>query len=422
MNEIKLKNRVLYRYLPEISQKGIFLLAGARETGKTTLVKTQYPTLKYVNLQTPEDREGIHKMGSTSWAKEIGNAVIDEAQRDLSVFEKIKYAYEQNPMIFQLVLGSSQIWLLKKIKDFFPETFSLYEMWPLFMIEILNSETNFSLTQGTNPLLEELFSSRDFNDIFKNSPSVLTPEQDQRIQNLEQYLLRWGGMPALLTLSDEDRRKWLKDYEYTYLERDLVNLVRLEDHEIFHKFKRLASLQSGHLLNYSELARDATISVDTARRYTDYLKLSYQVMFLLPYTKKITSSVVKTPKVYWFDVGLLRHLSGYRGEYGGFIYHTMVIGEILKWMRTTQKREEVFFYRTRSGLEIDLILETRPGTIAMVTKSRDDIVLSDAKPLKDFAKHLGKKWRGGLIIYQGPAIKKIAEPNIWAVPSRRLFT
>ncbi len=410
MNEIELKNRILHRYLPEISQKGFFLLAGARETGKTTLAKARYPELRYVNLHIPQDREMIHKIGSASWVKEMGNAVIDEAQRDLSVFEKIKC-----DTTFQLVLGSSQIWLLKKIKESFTETFSIFEMWPLFMMELLNSGASQSL-------LEQLFSPRDFNEIFKSASRQLTPEEDQRIQDGEQYLLRWGGMPALLTLSDDDRRKWLKDYEYTYLDRDLVNLVRLEDYDVFHKFKRLASLQSGQLLNYSELARDAAISVDTARRYTEYLKLSYQVMFLLPYTKKITSSVVKTPKLYWFDAGLLRHLSGYRGEYGGFIYHTMVIGEILKWMRTTQKREEVFFYRTRSGLEIDLILETQKGTIAMVTKSRDDVVLSDAKPLKDFARHLGKNWRGGLIIYQGSAIKKIAEPNIWAVPSRRLLT
>ena len=94
----------------------------------------------------------------------------------------------------------------------------------------------------------------------------------------------------------------------------------------------------------------------------------------------------------------------------------------MKWMRTTQRKEEVFFYRTRSGLEIDLILETQHGTIGMVVKSREDVVPSDAKPLKDFAEHFGKKWRGGLIISQGSVIRKVAEPNIWAVPSRRLLT
>ena len=290
------------------------------------------------------------------------------------------------------------------------------------MIEIFNSETSALSNFSVNPLLEQLFSSQNINDVFQNIAPSLPADQDQKLQDLEGYILRWGAMPALLNMTDDERRKWLKDYEYTYLERDLVNLVRLEDYEVFQKFKRLASLQSGQLLNYSELARDATISVDTARRYIDYLKLSYQAMLLEPYSKKITSSVVKTPKLYWFDVGLLRHLSGYRGEYGAFIYHTMVIGEILKWMRTTLKKEEAFFYRTRSGLEIDLILETQQGTVGLVTKSRGDVVSSDAKALRDFAKHLGKDWRGGVIIYQGNTIKKIAEPDIWAVPSRRLFT
>ncbi len=235
-------------------------------------------------------------------------------------------------------------------------------------------------------------------------------------------------MPALLHLSEgerfseKERWKWLKDYEYTYLERDLVDLVRLNDLEPFAKFKKLTALRSGKLLNYSDLARDAGISVDTARRYLEYLKISYQTLLLQPYHTNVTSSVIKSPKVYWLDIGLLRSISGQREETTGDIYESMVISELYKYIKTMQLNTELYFYRTRSGLEIDVIVESEKGIIGFEIKSRQTAAKSDATKLIEFAQALKqKKWRGGIIVYSGNRIEKIAEPDIWAVPSRRLF-
>ncbi|MBW1921013.1 MAG: DUF4143 domain-containing protein, partial [Deltaproteobacteria bacterium] len=228
-------------------------------------------------------------------------------------------------------------------------------------------------------------------------------------------------MPALLDLPEEERWQWLKNYGYTYVERDLSDLARLGDLMPFRKFQRLSALRSGMLLNYSELARDAGISVDTARRYLEYLQISYQTALLQPFYRNLTSSVVKTPKLYWTDVGIWRQLSGFRGELSGQAYETMVVGELFKWIRTSQREIEVFFYRTRSGMEIDLVLETEAGLIGIEIKSRDTIVEKDIRSLKAVAEALGSQWLGGLVVYTGSRINLIAAPNIWAVPSRRLF-
>jgi len=230
-----------------------------------------------------------------------------------------------------------------------------------------------------------------------------------------------GGMPALLSLPEAERWKWLRDYEFTYLERDLSDLARLDDLSPFRTFQKLSALRSGKLLKYSELARDTSVSVDTARRYFEYLRLSYQTLLLQPYHKNITSSVIKTPKLYWLDIGLLRQLSGFRGELSGEIYETMVVGEIIKWIKTTQKDAGLYFYRTRSGLELDILLQTENGVIGMEIKARKQITPSDLKAMKEVALGLERSGGGGIVIYQGNSIKKIAEPNIWAVPSRRLF-
>lgn len=403
--------------MPDSKGHKIAILTGARQTGKTTLTKEMYPEIRYVNLDSPENRETVRSIPASSWARDVGNAVIDEAQKEPAVFEKVKYAYDEKGITFCIMLGSSQILLLKKIRESLAGRAAIYELWPLLMCEMRSdSKKNIKM-----PLVEKIFSAQGLSKTFAGIPAFLMDKEESSSHETENHILQWGGMPALLPLSNEERWKWLKDYEYTYLERDLSDLARLDDLEPFRKFQKLSSLRSAKLLNYSELARDAAVSVDTARRYLEYLRLSYQVILLQPYYKNITSSVVKTPKLYWLDVGLLRQLSGYRGEFSGEIYETMVVAELYKWMKTTQQNAELYFYRTRSGLEMDALLQTEYGFIGIEIKSRASISSKDLRPLKEIAAGLGKKWRGGLIIYKGNEIKKVAEPDIWAVPSRRLF-
>ncbi|MCG2712886.1 MAG: ATP-binding protein [Candidatus Omnitrophica bacterium] len=419
MSENTQKYRFLTKLIPGRQKRRIVLLTGARQTGKTTLAKKAYADLRYINLDAPENREFLNAVSSDAWHKDIGDAVIDEAQKEPLVFEKIKYAYDAGNIAFQVLLGSSQILLLKKIRESLAGRVSIYELWPLMMSELY---TNLEDADVKSPVIEHLFSDKNLDNVFENLPGVLLGSDNSIRRRAESYLLKWGGMPALLPLSDEDRWKWLKDYEYTYLERDLADLSRLDDLGPFRKFQKLAALRSGNLLNYSELARDTSISVDTARRYLEYLAVSYQVILVQPYFRNITSSTVKTPKIYWLDIGLMRQLCGFKGDDFGNIYETMIVGELVKWIKTMQKDAEVYFYRTRSGLELDILLKTNSGIIGMEIKGRKNITAADTRPMRDIAKKLGKEWRGGMVIYKGDIIGKICEPSIWAVPSYRLFT
>ena len=418
MTDNLLKYRFLSNYLPPESQRKLVILTGARQTGKTTLAKQKYPHLNYINLDAPENRENVRKISTVAWAKTIGEAVIDEAQKEPVVFEKIKYAFDASSVSFSLLLGSSQILMLKNIRESLAGRATIYEIWPLMMSELFLEYGN---SPDSPPLIDGFFSTDSFNSVLENQPELLLEEEDVRYREVEAYILQWGGMPVLLQLSDEERWKWLKDYEYTYLERDLGDLARLDDLVPFRTFQKLSALRSSQLLNYSELARDAGLSVDTARRYIRYLELSYQTILLQPFHRNITSSVIKTPKLYWLDIGLLRQLSGIRSEFSGEIYETMVVGEILKWLKTTQRYAEIYFYRTRSGMELDLLMQTENGIIGMEIKSRKNYSHTDIRVMKEVAARLGSEWRGGLLIYRGNQLKKIAEPNIWAIPSRRLF-
>jgi len=393
MSAILQKYRFLEGFLPKSDLRRLVILTGARQTGKTTLSRYKYPQLNYINFDSPENRDLLKSISSASWAKSVGNAIIDEAQKEPVVFEKVKYAYDDGGVSFCLMLGSSQILLLKKIRESLAGRVSIYELWPLMMSE-LYWDSDSKMVEP--PLIDQFFSSKDFHSILKDIPEILLDEIDQKHREAENHLLKWGGgMPALLSLPEAERWKWLRDYEFTYLERDLSDLARLDDLSPFRTFQKLSALRSGKLLKYSELARDTSVSVDTARRYFEYLRLSYQTLLLQPYHKNITSSVIKTPKLYWLDIGLLRQLSGFRGELSGEIYETMVVGEIIKWIKTTQKDAGLYFYRTRSGLELDILLQTENGVIGMEIKARKQITPSDLKAMKEVALGLGKEWRGG---------------------------
>ncbi|HDM79129.1 MAG TPA: ATP-binding protein, partial [Deltaproteobacteria bacterium] len=217
---------------------------------------------------------------------------------------------------------SSQILLLKKVRESLAGRAFFYELWPLMQCEMNNSTKTNSVPE---PLLHSILLSENLERSLSKVPASLLGGEDAAYRDAEEFILRWGGMPALLPLSESERWKWLKDYGYTYLERDLGDLARLNDLSPFRKFQRLAALRSGSLLSYSELARDAGVSVDTARRYLEYLRISYQTILLQPYYQNLTSSVIKTPKIYWLDVGILRQLSGFRGDATGEIYETMVV-------------------------------------------------------------------------------------------------
>ena len=229
-------------------------------------------------------------------------------------------------------------------------------------------------------------------------------------------------MPGLLPLGEPMRRQWLKSYEVTYLERDLGDLARLDDLKPFRRFQKLAALRSGQMLSFSELARDAGVAVETARRYLEYLRLSYQAFLLQPCAENITSQVVKTPKVFWIDCGLLRSLTGRAADapMDGHFFETYVASELVKWLRTLHSDAQLFYYRTRSGLEVDFLLQGSHGLLGIEVKSRETVAKTDIGGMKRLAVKLGQRWLGGLVVYRGDRLEEL-EPGYWAVPSYRLF-
>jgi len=162
--------------------------------------------------------------------------------------------------------------------------------------------------------------------------------------------------------------------------------------------------------------------VAPSRRYLEYLRISYQVALLQPYRRNLTSAVVKSPKLYWMDLGLLRQATGQWGELDGALFETLLVSEVKKWVDTSGRGAALSFYRTRSGLEVDLLVQTPAGVLGLEAKRRERAHPTDARALRAVAAALGDEWLGGLVVYGGRRLCRLDEARqIWAVPVHRLL-
>lgn len=397
----------------------IVVLTGARQTGKTTLAQSLFRDLRYVNLDAIEDREALRAVHTAAWDQAVGPAVLDEAQKEPSIFEKVKWAFDAGRIDLTVLLGSSRILLLDNVKETLAGRAFIYDLWPLMACELrsIGAET------CPVPLLDALLAAPDgLLPILSEQPEVLLGEEEATRRAATDHLALWGGMPGLLPLDDEDRREWLRSYQQTFLERDLMDLVRLRDLQPFRTLQQLAMLRTGGLLSYSELARDAGIAVATVRRYLEYLRLSYQVVLLRPWRTNLTSTVIKSPKLYWTDLGLLRQTTMQWGATTGPLFETLVVTEIHKWISTSARAAELFFYRTRSGMEVDLLIQTERGILAIEVKQRGPARPTDTRPLRALAAHLGSRWRGGIVVNGGAHLRRLdPDHDIWEIPIHRLL-
>ena len=291
----------------------------------------------------------------------MGPAVIDEAQKEPGVFDKVKFAYDEGSIRFSVLLGSSRVLLLNRVRESLAGRAFVYELWPLTLSEVRSSARQ----PPRRPLFDRLISApKDFADnLAAEPPRLLGEDATSRVEAFD-HLAAWGGMPELLSLDDGDRREWLRSYQQTFLERDLADLARISDLLPFRTLQRLAILRTSGLLHFAELARDAALSTGTVRRYLEYLRLSYQVTLLPPYGGNLTSTTIKTPKTALDGHGSTATRNRLFREPHRPHVESLVVSEAKKWVDTLGRDTPLSFYRTRSGREVDLLMTTDRGLIS----------------------------------------------------------
>ncbi|MBI2981035.1 MAG: ATP-binding protein [Deltaproteobacteria bacterium] len=401
-----------YRYLSEnIKQiqsgpRGrLLVLTGARQTGKTTLVRHLFPGHHYLSMEDPHVRVEFERLSASDWAVRYPSAIIDEVQKLPSLFEVLKAAYDSYPDVRYLLLGSSQILLLKKVRESLAGRVAIQELFPLTLPEILSESRE---DKSPPSRLLKLVGTKEKKEII----SILQQEvsADSRFAKAQEawgLFLNRGGMPALYNpdFSEGDLKGWMEDYLLTYLQRDLSDLAQLERLEPFVKCQRALAARSGRMVNFAELARLAEVSPPTARKFLQYMELSYQTILLPAYFKNEDKRLSKMPKIHFLDPAVRRGLLRRQGEIDGLEFESSVVAEVYKQIKTFRIPASLYHLRTVDGREIDLILETEEGFIAIECKLTGQVAKSDFRHLVGLEGILGKPLLAGIVVSQEPRIK-----------------
>jgi hypothetical protein len=243
--------------------------------------------------------------------------------------------------------------------------------------------------------------------------------------DLWQGILR-GAYPELINNADREARLWQASYIQTYLERDVRNLRNIGDLTQFQTYLRALASRSAQLLNLSELARDVGVSVSTAKDWLSILEASFQIFILRPYFVNIGKRLVKSPKVYFMDTGLLCYLVGLRepghassGPMGGAIFENLVTSELYKTLIHRGEEPVLHFWRTASGAEIDLVVESQARLIPLEVKLSATPRMEMAHGISAFRKDYGERVGPGYVIHSGDVFLPLGD-NTLAWPFSRL--
>ena len=415
-----MKSRFLKKVLLEKSNSPlgrIIVLTGARQTGKTTLAKKCFPDYQYLSIEDPVLRIQYKELTANQWNANYPFSILDEVQKEPQLIESIKSVYDQYENTRYLLLGSSQLLLLQKVKESLAGRCIIQEVFPLTLPEILTNGWN---EAPKNSFFQDFLESKALPDLL---PSFnLYPDFSIKEEAFK-YYLNYGGYPALINplLKDDERVEWLRNYVHTYLERDIRDLADFKSLDPFVKIQRITSLLTGQLINYSQLGREAGVTSNTAQRFLQYLEISYQTILLQPWYSNTLKRLVKTPKLHYLDPGVQKAIVQKTGDLTGNEFESAIVAEIYKQAQVVGFKSPFYHLRTHDGAEVDLIIETETHFIAIEIKMTNNVSHTDIRNLKTLKNILTKPVLQSFVISNDKAIKKFPE-NILAIPASMFLT
>ncbi|KKQ33220.1 MAG: hypothetical protein US49_C0002G0115 [candidate division TM6 bacterium GW2011_GWF2_37_49] len=321
-------------------QYPVLAILGPRQSGKTTLAKLTFPNHKYLTLENPdirrfatEDPNGFFKLHQS---ENSHGMILDEFQHVPSILSYIQTIVDENRRPGYFVLTGSQNFLVNQsITQTLAGRISLHTLLPLSCGEL--------------------------------SDAAMLPD------NIYSVMLK-GSYPAAYN-PNTDSERWYLNYLQTYVERDIRDIKQVTDLTLFQNFVQLCAGRIGQLLNLSSLANDCGIAVNTAKAWISLLEASYIVFTLYPHYKNFSKRLVKHPKLYFYDTGLACSLLKITSEQlpmhylRGGLFESFVISELCKAFYNQGQRPPLYFWRDRSGAEIDCLIEQGTNLTPIEIKS-----------------------------------------------------
>ena len=383
------------------------IVTGARQTGKSTLVRELTPAGDRMYL-TLDDLDVLDQAAAApaDLLARAAKMTIDEIQREPSLLKAIKRAIDLRRAAGRFILtGSANLLVMRSVSESLAGRATYLTLWPMTRRE--------QLGLGRAGIWDELLAAKDddWADIVRG----------QRVSAMDWTTLAQRGgypTPALHLQSDPARSTWFAGYVRTYLERDLQEISSVTALPDLRRLMRAACLRLGQMLNQTELARDVALPQPTVHRYLNLLEMSYQVVRIPAYAVNRTKRLIKTPKLYWADTGLALHLSG--AEPGGSHLENLVLGDLLAWRDSRTQSAEVLYWRTTNGEEVDFVLEAGRTLVPIEVKTTSGPRVDDARHLKLFREEYKTRARPGLLLHTGDRVEWLA-PGILAAPWWRVL-
>lgn len=391
-----------------LSSFPVLAILGARQVGKTWLSKTLAPDFKYFDLEKTSDFDHITHDPELFLKQYPEHIILDEAQLAPDLFPLLRSVIDDNRKQKGrfIITGSSSPELIKSISETLAGRIAIIELGTLKANEYYQ-----------NPL-------SDFYQIFqqklsKNKIHIATP-----LLSLKQIQHCWlmGGYPEPISQNKKFFQEWMIDYQATYINRDIAKLFPRLDKIAYRRFITMLGKLSNKIINQSDLARALSVSEPTIAHYFMIAQGTYLWRQLQSYENNVVQSVVKMPKGYIRDSGLLHHLLRIDSLEElqsdpdcGFSFEGFVIEEILKGIQDAGIRDcDSYYYRTRGGAEIDLILEGRFGVLPIEIKHGIQVNRQQLRSLNAFIKD--HKCTFGVVINQSDKIIWLTE-NIIQIPA-----
>ena len=391
----------------------VVFISGARQSGKSTLVTSLISAgykADYITFDEITALSGA-KADPGGFLKNLRSPlVIDEIQRVPELFPAIKAEVDASRKPGRFILtGSANILLLPKLAEFLVGRMEMITLWPF--------------SQGELNGVKEATVDRLFSDDFPPPAPRPLPRS-----SLIKRVLR-GGYPEALTRDTEERRRsWFDSYITTILDREVRDISHIDGLMVMPRLLSLLAARTGSLLNYTELSSSTAIPQTTLKRYLGLLEAAFLIKVIPPWSSNIGKRLIKTPKVFLSDTGLLAHLIGWTADkpvpqnsFVGAVLENFVLMEIVKQVSWSRTSPRIYHFRTSSGQEVDLLLENRRGDIVGIeVKSAGTVTESDFHPLKNLAEATGRKFRRGIILYTGQESIPFGK-DLMAVPLNSLW-
>lgn len=347
----------------------VVAVTGPRQSGKTTLVRTAFADRPYANLEDLETREFAQADPKGFLATFPDGVVLDEVQRVPKLFSELQIRVDESrrPGLYVLT-GSQQFGFFAEVTQSLAGRIALVPLLPFSLGELRRAG---------------------------QAPTRLAD-------------LLWRGLYPPIHDRGLDPRIWYGNYVQTYLERDLRQLIAIRDLATFQRFLRMCAARSGQLLNLSGLANDCGVTHNTIRAWLSVLEASYLIVLLKPHHANLGKRLIKTPKLYFTDPGLAAWLLGVESSeqvaihaLRGALFETWLVADLLKARCNLGLASNLYFWRSKAGLEVDVIAERGDRLVPIEAKSGETLVSDFFTSLRRWSELAGRAAAPGWLVYGG---------------------